>query len=110
MPEDTDEKELGSAPTAITSVVGEVGGRNKQPTQTLAMQGEDPAWAGGTLPPSETLESTEPSGRALAPRLPLRERLRKLFNRTQHERKKVPSTIRVAAPVAGSLGLAPRVS
>ena len=59
MPDDTEDGELGSAPTTVTSVVPEL--RNREATQQIEVP--DPAWAaqGAVPPPVESLDQTFPS-------------------------------------------------
>lgn len=102
MPDDTDESELGSGPTAVTAVVPEK--RDRVPTQQIEVA--DPAWAAGQLPPSGiSLDDTAPSMKAEPPRRNPKG-AGALLRGVVHEFQKLPSPTRTgiivtAAALAG---------
>lgn len=113
MPDDTDESELGSAPTTVTSVVPEQ--RNRVPTQQIAVPEEaepsrrkatpdargnaEPPWAESELPSAaQTLDQTFPQ--AIPPTPTPRQRVRVLLRLAVHEFKKLPARTRTLIVVA----------
>ena len=100
MPDDnTDESELGSAPTTVTSVVPEQ--RNRVPTQQIPATEPEPPWAQGSLPSAaQTLDQTFPQ--AVPPTPTPRQRVRVMLRGAVHEFKKLPVSTRTAIVVAVS--------
>ncbi|MBK7865430.1 MAG: hypothetical protein IPJ65_43900 [Archangiaceae bacterium] len=103
MPDEKDDRELGAAPTAITSVVPEQ--RNREATQQLPIPSEaDPPWSADALPKGatgHTMDTTYPQ--AIPPTPTPRQRARVWSRHLLHEFKKLPARTRTLIVVTFSV-------